>query len=248
MMRTADLISDTIPHGTPDGHRAGCRTSACPAALPCRDVYRRYAGDYSFRRLLDAGVPLADIVAADDAAREDVAQRDRAANRAARKRAVQVPAPAPGPAPVRPTRATPAPAPSPAATAPAPVARKPAVAPTDIERAAAAWRVQKLALDLALRNAERAVDEAIAARDRASAAFDAHVALGEPTARVEGPRNGRRRRRDEIEAGVRALHAEGKSDAAMSVALKITRAYVGMVRRDLGLASNLPAGGQKAVA
>ncbi len=39
---------DDFPHGTPDGHRAGCRTSACPAALPCRDVYRRYAGDYSF--------------------------------------------------------------------------------------------------------------------------------------------------------------------------------------------------------
>lgn len=240
-MRTADLISDTIPHGTPDGHRAGCRTSACPAALPCRDVYRRYAGDYSFRRLFDAGVPLADIVAADDAAREDVAKRDRAANRAARKRAAQAPAPA------RPPRAAPAPkpaAPAPAPAAPQPAAPKPAVTPTDIERAAAAWRGQKLALDLALRNAERAVDEAIAARDRASAAFDAHVATGEPSAPIEGPRNGRRRRRDEIEAGVRALHAAGKSDAAMGVALEITRAYVGMVRRDLGLASNVPAGGQ----
>lgn len=247
-MRTADLISDTVPHGTPDGHRAGCRTSACPAALPCRDVYRRYAGDYSFRRLFDAGVPLADIVAADDAAREDVAKRDRAANRAARKRAAQVPAPAPAPA--RPTRTALKPV-EPAAPAPVPVPAPeptPAATPTDIERAAASWRVQKLALDLALRNAERAVDEAIAARDRAEAAYNAHVAAGEPTAVSTAPRNGRRQRRDEIEAGVRALHAEGKSDAAMGVALKITRAYVGMVRRDLGLASNLPAGGQKAVA
>lgn len=242
-MRTADLISDSIPHGTPDGHRAGCRTSACPAALPCRDVYRRYAGDHSFRRLFDAGVPLADIVAADDAAREDVAKRDRAANRAARKRAAQIPAPAPQ----RPRRAEPAPA-SVQPAAPEPTAPAPVVTPTDIERAAAVWRVQKLALDLALRNAERAVDEAIAARDRASAAFDEHVAIGEPIAPVEGPRNGRRRRRDEIQAGVRALHAAGKSDAAMGVALKITRAYVGMVRRDLGLASNVPAGGQKVVA
>ncbi|MEV7875172.1 hypothetical protein [Microbacterium sp. NPDC089188] len=237
-MRTADIISDTIPHGTPDGHRAGCRTSACPAALPCRDVYRRYAGDYSFRRLFDAGVPLADIVAADDAAREDVAKRDRAANRAARKRVAQIPAPAPK----RPRRAEPAPAPLEPAE---PIAPALTVTPTDIERAAAVWRVQKLALDLALRNAERAVGEAIAARDRA---FDEHVATGEPTAPAEGPRNGRRRRRDEIKAGVRALHAAGKSDAAMGVALKATRAYVSMVRRDLGLASNVPAGGQKVVA
>lgn len=241
-MRTADLISDTVPHGIPDGHRAGCRTSACPAALPCRDVYRRYAGDYSFRRLFDAGVPLADIVAADDAAREDVAKRDRAANRAARKRTAQVPAPAT----TRPTRA--APAPKPAAPAPATPAPTPAATPTDIKREAAVWRVTKLALDLALRNAERAVDEAIADRDRAETAYNAHVAAGEPTAASTAPRNGRRQRRDEIEAGVRALHAEGKSDAAMGVALKITRAYVGMVRRDLGLASNVPAGGQKVVA
>jgi hypothetical protein len=244
-MGTADRLTDDFPHGTPDGHRFGCRTSACPAPLPCRDVYRRHAGDYSFRRLFDAGVPLADIVAAEDSARADVERRDRAANRAARKRLAQVPAPALK----RPDRAAPAPIqPAPTQPAPAPTAPDPVTSPADVERAAADWRMQRLALDLTLRNAERAVDEAIAARDRASAAFDAHVAAGEPTAPVDGPRNGRRRRRDEIEAGVRALHAAGKSDAAMGVALKITRAYVGMVRRDLGLTSNVPAGGQKAVA
>jgi hypothetical protein len=244
-MRTADLISDTFPHGTVDGNRAGCRTSACPAPLPCRDVARRYAGDYGFRRLVDAGVPLADIVAQEDAERGNVEQRDRAANRAAQRAARKRKASEPGaaPAPAEPTKPpvaapTPAPAPAPVVAAPTP--------DIDIERAAAAWRVQRLALDLTLRNAERAVDAAIAARDRAEQAYNAHVAAGEPTAASASPRNGRRQRRDEIEAGVRRLHAEGKSDAVMSVALKITRAYVGMVRRDLGLASNVPAGGQKA--
>lgn len=244
-MRTAELIGDQFPHGTVDGHRGGCRTSACPAPMACRDVYRRYAGDFSFRRLLDAGVPLADIVAQETAAREVSALGDRAANRAARKRAAirpdtvaAPPAPTPPAAVVAAPTPTPAPEPQPEPVAP----------PIDLERAAAEWRVQRLALDLTLRNAERALDEALAARDRASAELDAHVAAGEPTAPATGPRNGRRRRRDQIEAGVRRLHAEGKSDEAMSVALQITRAYAGMVRRDLGLASNVRAGGQKGAA
>jgi HAMP domain-containing protein len=234
-MRTADRLSDDFPHGTVDGYRAGCRTSACPAALPCRDVYRRYAGDYVFRRLVDAGVPLAEILDREAEEREAIEQRDRAANRAGRKR----------PQP-KPTRATPR------ATAHAQV-RTPAPASTaevpESEKQAAEWRARRTALYATLRAAERAVEEATAARDRATVAFDAHVAAGEPTAPVaSAPRNGRRRRRDEIEAGVRRLQAEGKADAAVAVALGITRAYAGIVRRELGLPSNVPAGGQKAVA
>lgn len=62
MSRTLDIL-ETIPHGTPAGYRQGCRTAACPAPLACRDVYRRYSGDLSFKRALDAGEPLADILA-----------------------------------------------------------------------------------------------------------------------------------------------------------------------------------------
>lgn len=64
----ADIqLSDTFPHGTPDGFTAGCRGSHCPAVIACRKVYRRYAGDWEFRRKIDAGVSLSEILAQDAA-------------------------------------------------------------------------------------------------------------------------------------------------------------------------------------
>ena len=56
-MSTLDLLDDSFPHGTPDGYRRGCRTAACPALIPCRTVHTRYAGDFSFAKLIDAGTP-----------------------------------------------------------------------------------------------------------------------------------------------------------------------------------------------
>ncbi|OIJ29370.1 hypothetical protein [Microbacterium sp. LCT-H2] len=86
-MSTLDLLTDTFPHGTPDGYRLGCRTIACPAALPCRDVHTRYCGDFAFAKLIDAGVPLPEILERDAAAKEGIRQRDKIAAREERRAA-----------------------------------------------------------------------------------------------------------------------------------------------------------------
>ncbi|WP_136057278.1 hypothetical protein [Microbacterium sp. K24] len=53
----ADIqLNHTIPHGTLDGYRAGCRGSGCPAQLSCEKTHIRYQGDYGFRKALNAGI------------------------------------------------------------------------------------------------------------------------------------------------------------------------------------------------
>jgi len=86
-MSTLDLLTDTFPHGTPDGYRLGCRTAACPAVLPCRAVHTRYCGDFTFAKLIDAGVPLPEILERDAAAKEGIRQRDKIAAREERRAA-----------------------------------------------------------------------------------------------------------------------------------------------------------------
>ncbi len=86
-MSTLDLLTDTFPHGTPDGYRLGCRTAACPALLPCRAVHSRYCGDFTFAKLIDADVPLAEILERDAAEKEGIRQRDKIAAREARRAA-----------------------------------------------------------------------------------------------------------------------------------------------------------------
>ena len=85
-MSTLDLLDDSFPHGTPDGYRRGCRTAACPALIPCRTIHTRYAGDFSFAKLIDAGTPLAEILERDAAARDQSRQRDKIAAREERRR------------------------------------------------------------------------------------------------------------------------------------------------------------------
>lgn len=78
----ADIItSATHPHGTPAGYLAGCRGSHCPSVLSCRDVHRRHSGDFTFRRMFDSGVSVAEIVAQEEAAARAVAEAERAARR-----------------------------------------------------------------------------------------------------------------------------------------------------------------------
>lgn len=86
-MSTLDLLTDAFPHGTPDGYRLGCRTAACPAVLPCRAVHTRYCGDFTFAKLIDAGVPLPEILERDAAAKEGIRQRDKIAAREERRAA-----------------------------------------------------------------------------------------------------------------------------------------------------------------
>ncbi|HQZ36114.1 MAG TPA: hypothetical protein PK020_16930 [Ilumatobacteraceae bacterium] len=119
-MSTLDLLDDSFPHGTPTGYRQGCRTAACPAVIPCRTVYTRYVGDFTFARRLDAGMSLAEILELDATARTIDRHRDRTASATPtppKKRkttaAKRTPAAPPAPAPTL----TPAPVPVPVTTA-----------------------------------------------------------------------------------------------------------------------------------
>jgi hypothetical protein len=61
-----NVHSPSFPHGTPAGFDAGCRSAACSGAylsgITCRDAKRRYVGDWTFRRRVDAGMTPRDIV------------------------------------------------------------------------------------------------------------------------------------------------------------------------------------------
>lgn len=90
---SADILSTPgFPHGTPDGFRAGCRGSHCPAVVACRVVHRRYQGDFRFRRLFDAGFSLERIAEVEEAEQVEAEVAARAARIAARavKRVRQV--------------------------------------------------------------------------------------------------------------------------------------------------------------
>lgn len=86
-MHTIDIIDDRFPHGTPRGFAEGCRGAGCPSVISCRDIHTRYAGDWNFKRLIDAGTPLEVILAKDRAEQDGVRERDRAATRAERRAA-----------------------------------------------------------------------------------------------------------------------------------------------------------------
>ena len=82
---SADILyNPTIPHGSVDGYRAGCRSGRCPAPMSCRDVRRRYAGDYAFARMVDDGMTVEQIIAAEQAAAEAARLAERAARRTKR--------------------------------------------------------------------------------------------------------------------------------------------------------------------
>lgn len=52
-----DLLDDSVDHGTLEGERAGCVTSACPASpLTCAEVAGSYRRDIKFKRLYTAGL------------------------------------------------------------------------------------------------------------------------------------------------------------------------------------------------
>ena len=106
-MSTLDLLTDTFPHGTPDGYRLGCRTAACPAVLPCRTVHSRYCGDFTFAKLIDAGVPLPEILEREAAENEGIRQRDKIAAREERRAADPTPGTSGSPRPSRRSRSCP---------------------------------------------------------------------------------------------------------------------------------------------
>lgn len=109
-MRAFDLLDDSFPHGTVAGYFAGCKGRMCPAAITCSSVHMRYSGDLTFRRRLDGGMTLTQILEAD----AQDAEAEKLAERAARAK----PKPTPPPKVTRP-RAHPKPKAKPAPKAPA---------------------------------------------------------------------------------------------------------------------------------
>lgn len=98
---TAALFDPEFPHGTIQGFNDGCRGGQCPAVMECRTVHMRYSGDYSFRKRIDAGMSVSEIVEIEAAAVAAGAALVAAARRAERdaqrvahpraKRAIQKP-------------------------------------------------------------------------------------------------------------------------------------------------------------
>jgi hypothetical protein len=61
-MSILKLIEDGFEHGTVRGFAEGCRGAHCPSEVSCRTVHMRYSGDYSFRKRIDAGMTVAEIL------------------------------------------------------------------------------------------------------------------------------------------------------------------------------------------
>lgn len=64
-MSGLDMLEDSFPHGTVEGHRLGCKGNICPRneiGDTCSQAAIRYAGDWEYRKAVDAGVPLPAMV------------------------------------------------------------------------------------------------------------------------------------------------------------------------------------------
>lgn len=98
---SADILTDaTFPHGTEHGYPRGCKSAQCPGTIPCRDVHIRFHGDYQFRKRINAGETVADILATEAQIAEqarlaeiEAARKRTLARRAAAQRARQAKAP-----------------------------------------------------------------------------------------------------------------------------------------------------------
>lgn len=86
MTLASTMLDDSFPHGTLEGHDRGCRGSQCPARISCAKFRLRYVSDYGFRKRVDSGWTLEQIIAAEYAAETAERERERAAARAARDR------------------------------------------------------------------------------------------------------------------------------------------------------------------
>lgn len=73
---SSNIIYDpTFPHGTRTGYRDGCRGAHCPSTIPCRDVYRRYNGDYGYKKRIDSGLTAAEIAEIEARQAHELAQQ-----------------------------------------------------------------------------------------------------------------------------------------------------------------------------
>lgn len=206
------MLDDSFPHGSIDGFHRGCTGSMCPAAVPCRDVHRRYHGDFRFRQLLDSGLTPA----------EAVARENEEAAEAARARAVEFRARRMGkaePAPVEPTPSESEPEPEPE---PVEVA-VPAPAPK--------WSIRRVWMAYAPDGKVYGPFES-----QPAALEFVESLLPRPKSKPE-PKYRGRMTEDEW-ATIRRLHAEGLSDNKIAHAIGRGQASVSSWMRGAGLPSN----------
>ncbi len=227
-MSAFDLLDDTFPHGTVEGHRRGCRGAACPAPLACRDVKRRYDGDYGFKRQIDAGVPLEEILRRDATQRDGIEKRDRDAARAA---AGKPPVVERKTKPIAPRRSSTASAPRPSRETPK---RSLVLDPmAEFERDREEWRARRRELRAVVRDAERAIAAATQRAETAREQLSAHAEL-EPV-KPTVPKTSSRASRSDTAAAVARLHAQQMTDSAIAAELGVTRNYVCTLRMEQGL-------------
>lgn len=212
MSTAATLYAPGFPHGTVDGYRRGCHGSLCGAVIACRDVYRRYQGDFTFRRQIDAGVPVEEIYARDAEAAETTRQSDKAAARAERRRLAAAERPKkPRVAGQRPPRVL--------------------TGPTALDKHGA---------EIARLHAEGLSDRMIARDVGLSRSRVAQLRRDLGLAPVEQERRERparhpRAQRTSAAAEVARLHGEGLRDVEIAERLELNKNYVGNLRRELGL-------------
>ena len=89
-MSALDLLDDTFPHGTVEGHARGCRGAVCPGKAlfgwSCAEAWVRYRGDWCYRKRVDAGMGAAEIAAVAAEEARINAEAVRALRRATNKR------------------------------------------------------------------------------------------------------------------------------------------------------------------
>ncbi|WP_137843839.1 hypothetical protein [Microbacterium sp. 2FI] len=269
MSRTGDLYAIDFPHGTVDGYRQGCHGSVCGGLIACRDVYRRYQGDYSFRKKIDAGMSLAEIDAEDVALRADAVERDRTAARAERarqrveERPTRVRAPreprvlaidrlGPEVARLHATRMVDRQIAHELGISQPYVAslrRNLGLLPNALPRKERTPRAPRIRVDrhddVARLHAEGLSDKEIAAEVGLAPAYAGQLRreLGLPANRKRRPRKERppRQPRRDHRPGVAAAHAEGLNDVAIAERLGISKNHVGTLRRELGLPAHTTA-------
>lgn len=219
MSRTFDLYAPDFPHGTVDGYRQGCHGSVCGAVIACRDVYRRYQGDFSFRRLIGSGMTVAEIAQRDEEERAATIQRDRDAARAARRAeyAARRPARSGNRAPRTPR------------TPGSPLAPR---APRETSLA-------KIGPDVARLHTEGMIDTEIAKTLGIHRSYVGKMRRKLNLPRIVRPAEERAPRERVIRASVRddiaRLYAGGLRDSAIADELGVSRGYVATVRSHLGL-------------
>lgn len=140
------ILSEDIEHGTPEGYKAGCRGTGCPAGreygFSCSKAAIENRSNFTYRKLRSEGLTPAQIaerLAAPAAPAKAEAPRPKARPRPPAPRPVQDETPAVPPAPPVPEPASAAPAPTPTEPKPERPPRTSQPAPKATQAEIRAW-------------------------------------------------------------------------------------------------------------